>query len=145
MYLTRSAAATLQQGQANAASPVSQTLQAQGSRSGTDSDVGGASYTLRSGTGTGTGTLSSLILQSPVAVASGTGAQTQTTGLTIKGGQYVDTVYTVATLPTGIQGGHATVTDSNAASYTAGIGAIVAAGGATVVPVFYDGTNWRIG
>lgn len=37
------------------------------------------------------------------------------------------------------------VTDSNAASYTAGIGAIVAAGGATNVPVVCDGTNWRIG
>jgi len=41
---------------------------------------------LRSGNGTGTGTLSSLILQSPVAVASGTGAQTQTTALTINNG-----------------------------------------------------------
>jgi len=38
----------------------------------------------------------------------------------------------------------AIVTDSNAA-LTAGIGAIVAAGGANVVPVVCDGTNWRIG
>ena len=37
------------------------------------------------------------------------------------------------------------VTDSNAVSYTLGIGAIVAAGGATNVPVVCDGTNWRIG
>ncbi len=54
----------------------------------------------------------------------------------------------VANLPAaaaGLQGCRATVTDSNAASYTAGIGAIVAAGGTTVVPVFCDGTNWRIG
>lgn len=36
------------------------------------------------------------------------------------------------------------VTDSNAA-LTAGIGAIVAAGGGNIVPVFADGTNWRIG
>lgn len=36
------------------------------------------------------------------------------------------------------------VTDSNAA-LTAGIGAIVAGGGANVVPVFSDGVNWRIG
>lgn len=36
------------------------------------------------------------------------------------------------------------VTDSNA-TLTAGIGAVVAGGGANVVPVFADGTNWRIG
>jgi hypothetical protein len=68
-----------------------------------------------------------------------------TTGLTVKGGAYVDHVYTVANLPTGIQGMRCTVTNSNAASFTAGIGAVVAGGGTTVVPVFYDGTNWRIG
>ena len=44
----------------------------------------------------------------------------------------------------GIRGARATVTNSNA-TLTAGIGAIVAAGGANVVPVFCDGTNWRIG
>ena len=37
-----------------------------------------------------------------------------------------------------------TVTDSNA-TLTAGIGTTVAAGGANVVPVFCDGTNWVIG
>jgi hypothetical protein len=53
--------------------------------------------------------------------------------------------YTVAGLPAaGVAGRRAYVTDSNTA-YTAGIGAIVAAGGANVVPVFDDGTNWRIG
>lgn len=36
------------------------------------------------------------------------------------------------------------VTDANA-TFTAGIGAIVAAGGANNVPVTCDGTNWRIG
>lgn len=41
-------------------------------------------------------------------------------------------------------GMRAFVTDSNTA-LTAGIGAIVAAGGSNVVPVFCDGTNWRIG
>jgi hypothetical protein len=51
--------------------------------------------------------------------------------------------YTVATLPAGSVGMRAYVTDSNAA-ITAGIGAVVAGGGANVVPVFYDGANWRI-
>jgi len=36
------------------------------------------------------------------------------------------------------------VTDANA-TFTAGIGAVVAAGGANNVPVTCDGTNWRIG
>jgi hypothetical protein len=53
--------------------------------------------------------------------------------------------FTVGTLPAagGVTGGRTRVSDSNAA-ITAGIGAVVAAGGANVVPVFSDGTNWRI-
>lgn len=54
---------------------------------------------------------------------------------------------TVGALPAaaaGNKGWHGFVTDSNAA-LTAGIGAIVAAGGANNVPVVSDGTNWRIG
>jgi hypothetical protein len=65
---------------------------------------------------------------------------------------FVDSVqyktYTVAQLPaasSALIGTRAVVTDSNAASYTAGIGATVAAGGSTVVPVFCNGTNWLIG
>lgn len=53
--------------------------------------------------------------------------------------------FAVGSLPAaGTAGRRAYVTDSNAA-LTAGIGAIVAGGGANVVPVFDDGTNWRIG
>lgn len=51
---------------------------------------------------------------------------------------------TVASLTGGVAGQRKFVTDSNAAM-TAGIGAVVAGGGANIVPVFYDGTNWRIG
>lgn len=59
-------------------------------------------------------------------------------------------VFTVATLPataaTGLfQGSRVMVTDSNAVSYTAGIGSVVAGTGTTVVPVVYDGSAWRIG
>ena len=56
-------------------------------------------------------------------------------------------LYTVATLPTAsvaIAGTRAAVSNANAA-LTAGIGAVVAAGGSNIVPVFCDGTNWRIG
>lgn len=58
---------------------------------------------------------------------------------------YPATVTTVAGLgAAGTAGRRWAVNDSNA-TLTAGIGAVVAAGGANVVPVFDDGTNWRIG
>lgn len=133
-------AATLQLGNTNAASPISQTVQSQGSRSGTDTNVSGGNLTVTSGNGTGNATGSSLIFQTPVAVASGTGAQTQTTGLTIKGGQAVSTGYTVATLPTGITGGRAHVTDQ--LTTCAGIGVALTGGGAVTCPAFYNGSAW---
>ena len=62
--------------------------------------------------------------------------------------EYVKTTaVAVAALPvaaTAGAGARAAVTDSNA-TLTAGIGAVVAAGGANVVPVFCDGAAWRIG
>ena len=50
-------------------------------------------------------------------------------------------VYTVAGLPAGTQGDRAMVTDANATTFLS----TVAGGGANVVPVSYDGTNWVIG
>lgn len=51
-------------------------------------------------------------------------------------------VYTVATLPAATaQGQKAFVTDANATTFAS----VVAGGGANFVPVFSDGTNWRIG
>jgi hypothetical protein len=50
--------------------------------------------------------------------------------------------YTVATLPASpIQGWTAMVTDANAATFAS----VVAGGGINSVPVYYDGTNWKIG
>lgn len=49
--------------------------------------------------------------------------------------------YTVAGLPAGTQGDMAFVTNALAPAF----GATVAGGGAVVVPVFYDGTNWIVG
>ena len=46
--------------------------------------------------------------------------------------------YTVATLPTGIVGDRAYVTDALAPAY----GVAVAGGGAVTVPVFYNGAAW---
>ena len=53
-------------------------------------------------------------------------------------------VYTVATLPTGVAGRRAFVTDSNNA-LSNHHGQIVAAGGANFVPVYHDGSAWHVG
>jgi hypothetical protein len=75
-YLTRGGAtATLQQGAADAAAPVNQTLQAQGVAAGT-SDVSGANYTITSGNGRGNAAGSALSLRTPTPVGTGNGAQT---------------------------------------------------------------------
>lgn len=53
-------------------------------------------------------------------------------------------VYTVATLPAAAiagVGARAFVTDSSVTTF----GSVVAGGGATKIPVYCDGTNWRIG
>lgn len=49
--------------------------------------------------------------------------------------------YTVATLPTPTTGMRAYVTDSSVTTFLN----TVAGGGASVVPVFYNGTNWVVG
>jgi hypothetical protein len=54
------------------------------------------------------------------------------------------TVYTVATLPSAVTSGvgaRAFVSDANATTFAS----IVLTGGANKVPVYSDGTNWRIG
>jgi hypothetical protein len=58
-------------------------------------------------------------------------------------GTYVSGGYTVATLPTGVIGARAYVTDSTVVA-AGNFGATVAGTGSNVVPVFYDGTNWII-
>lgn len=54
------------------------------------------------------------------------------------------TVANLASLYGAAQGDRGMVTNSNA-TLAAGLGNIVAGGGANIVPVYYDGTNWRIG
>ena len=141
--LTSPGAGQIQLGAANAASPVTQTLATQGSRSGTDTNVAGGNLTIQSGTGTGNATGSSLSLAAPLAVASGTGAQTQTIGLTIKAGMAVMVGYTVAALPAGTIGAIVYVTDQ--LTTCAAIGVAPTGGGAVVCPVFYNGVSWVSG
>lgn len=84
LQLSRLAAASLQQGLANSATPIAQTFTlGESSRGGTDTDVAGSSGTIRPGNGTGAATGSSLIFATPTAGASSTTAQTYNTRLTI--------------------------------------------------------------
>lgn len=55
LYLRRRAAATLQLGAADSATPVAQTIAFQGSRGGTDTNTAGADATIQGSLGTGTG------------------------------------------------------------------------------------------
>jgi len=52
---------------------------------------------------------------------------------------FVLAAYTVATLPTGIQGAMAYVTDALTPLYNT----TVVGGGSSVVRVFFDGTSWK--
>jgi len=76
-----------------------------------------------------------------VAAAAGALAADFTAGPVKK---YSTTVAGLIAAATAGAGAECYVTDSNA-THTAGIGAVVAAGGANFVPVYSDGTAWRIG
>lgn len=147
LTLRRAGAANLALGDTNAAVPVNQAITTQGSRGGTDSNTAGADLTIQSGIGTGTATPSSLILQSTIPAASGTTAQTSTTGLTILNGTAKLSSYTVATLPSASisgAGALAFITDESVFTAATGIGLAPTGGGSTKVIVYSDGTNWLI-
>jgi len=85
LWIGRLGAASLQIGAANSAAPVANTLTiGESSRSGTDTNIAGASGTLQPGAGTGTGATTPLIFKAPIQVASGSGAQTQTEGIRVQ-------------------------------------------------------------
>lgn len=83
--LTRIAAASIRAGQASSASPVAYAFTVgEASRGGTDSNIAGASGTLRlGGLGTGTGTVAPGIIQVGVLAASGTTQQAYGTAITV--------------------------------------------------------------
>lgn len=84
--LARLGTASLRMGQAPSATPVAQTFTlGEASRPGTDTNVGGASGTIRPGLGTGTGTASSLILQGVVVTGGGSGVQSYQDMIKISG------------------------------------------------------------
>jgi hypothetical protein len=83
---------------------------------------------------------------SHTAIRTGTGLVSFGDSVTITGTTRLGT-YTVATLPSAASNtrARAFVTDSNQTFNSANLGATVTAGGAILVPVFSDGTNWVIG
>jgi hypothetical protein len=83
---------------------------------------------------------------SQTAIRTGTGLVSFGDSVSITGTTRLGT-YTVGTLPSAASNtrARAFVTDSNQTFNSANLGATVTAGGAILVPVFSDGTNWVIG
>lgn len=83
-FIRRNAAAVIQLGNADAASPVAQTLTAQNPRGGTDTNVAGPNFTIQTPLGTGNSTPSMLNVTSPaLGGSSGTTAQTAISRLAV--------------------------------------------------------------
>lgn len=143
LLYTREAAAIAQWG-VDAASPVTQTLKGADARAGTDTNTAGGRLNITGGRNTGTGTAGSVVIQTSAAAVSGTLAGTSADRLTVSGTAITAALpvvlksYTVATLPTGVEGAVAYVTDASSPTYRA----TVAGGGSDKVMVFYNGTNW---
>jgi hypothetical protein len=73
-----------------------------------------------------------------------TSGNTTLSGILTIGSYTIQTPITVASLPaaaTGNQGARYFVSDATATTYAS----VVAGGGANIIPVYSDGTNWRIG
>lgn len=133
----------LQLGSLDTLAPVAQTIRAQGSRSGTDTNVAAPDLKIQAGNSTGNAAPPAIVFQTPVPVASGTGAQTMTTGLTVKRGVIILPAYTVANLPAAadVPYGSCFVTDATAPTW----GSTVAGGGAVKTRVWSDGASWIVG
>jgi hypothetical protein len=80
-------------------------------------------------------------IEAPSLVISGITGNTQLITKEFADDTYGGNVYAFGSLPTGFATQRAFVNDASATTFHS----IVAGGGANYVPVFYDGTNWRIG
>ena len=94
---TRSAAATIQMGLADAATATAQTLKPQGVVAGT-SNVAGADWTLQGSVGTGTGAGGKILFKTAPAGGSGSSQNTQVTALTIDANSHLITGGSVPTI-----------------------------------------------
>lgn len=143
------AAATLMQGGADAASPVSQYFAAQNA-TGTNSS--GAHRYIDGSQSTGLGAGGDIVLRSSPPGSSGSGQNALTPNLTLKGdaaksvqahGPVTFPSYAVSALPAAASYPYARVfvTDATAPAF----GSTVAGGGSAKTPVWSDGTNWIVG
>lgn len=130
-------------GNFDTAAPVAQIIRAQGARSGTDTNTAPPDLKIQAGNATGNAAGAAIVFQTPVPTSSGTGAQTQTTGLTVKRGVAILPAYAVTSLPAAadVPYGRCFVTDATAPTF----GSTVAGGGSVKTPVWSDGTNWIVG
>jgi len=69
------------------------------------------------------------------------GVQGSARSVTLINGTIRQQTFTVATLPTGVAGARSFVTDALAPTF----GATVVTGGSVGVPVYHDGTSWKVG
>lgn len=124
-YLYRGGVATLRQGQADAASPVAQSLTVQSVLDGT-TNTAGAAWTFKGSAGTGTGVGGSLIFQVAPAGSTGTTQNALATALTIDSTLTSTFGGPIVAGPSGGVGGTVTLPEGTAASGVAGKGVFYA-------------------
>lgn len=139
--MTRKAAATIQHGAADAASPVAQAVTMQSVVAGT-SNTAGQNFTLSGSVGTGTGVGGSLLFKVARAGSTGTTQNTLTTAFTIDGtsGAPIFPSFTFATLPTPPSNG-AMVYCSDCVGGTFDASA---AGSGSGTNVLYENGAWKV-
>lgn len=144
-YLSNPAAATIQLGLPDAASPTAHTLKHQSVSAGTSNTVG-TNWTFAGSRGTGTGVGGDIIFQTAKAGTTGTAQNTLASAFTVKNTGVVQNniVFSAAgtPLPTcngAAEGSWASVSDSTGPTYNNAY----TSGGTIHVPVYCDGTSWK--
>jgi len=143
-FVSSPANAQIQLGSVDGPVVVAQTLRVQGS-TGTDT-AGAATFTIIGPQATGNAAPGDIVLKTGVVGASGTAASVPTTALTIKGAtqnvefaaQAIPKSYTVAALPTGVEGGLVNVSDQLTACPVKG-GTFTGGGAVTCLAHFEEG------
>jgi hypothetical protein len=130
--------------------PANDNNTAVGYRAGWTNSQGSNSTYIGSGA-TGTGSNEIVIGASATALGGGDNTVTIGSGGTVSTklfGKIIASTYTIATLPTGTTGSRSFVTNHRSATAYPIFGEVASATGTFGtfnVPVFYDGTNWRVG
>lgn len=140
-------AGTVKFGAADAASPVAQIATVQNVVAG-NANTAGVPWTLIGSLSNGSGVGGDIILQTSLASAASGSQNAAATSLTLKAGTQnavfaalaITAGFLVSTLPAGVTGARAHVTDQ--LTTCAAIGTPLTGGGAVTCPAFYNGTAW---